>query len=101
MIKIEKDRVQSFFETHKYLIENLEIPLRRKLMDQINWDHRLIGIKGTRGIGKTDFLLSFAKLKYGTDKSCLYVNLNNLYFTQYTIISFADKLEKPEGKHWF
>ncbi|TLX74110.1 ATP-binding protein [Labilibacter sediminis] len=90
--------MQSFFETHKYLIDNLDIPLRRKLMDQIDWSHRLIGIKGTRGIGKTDFLLSFAKEKYGTDKSCLYVNLNNLYFTENTIISFADKFRKTGGK---
>ncbi|WP_233145518.1 AAA family ATPase [Labilibacter marinus] len=67
-------------------------------MDQIDWSHRLIGIKGTRGIGKTDFLLDFAKKTYGTDKACLYVNLNHLYFTQNTIISFADQFRKTGGK---
>ncbi len=69
-------------------------------MDQIDWSHRLIGIKGTRGIGKTDFLLSFAKEYYGNDKSraCLYVNLNNLYFTQTSIITFADQFRKTGGK---
>ncbi len=67
-------------------------------MDQIDWNHRLIGIKGTRGIGKTNFLLDFAKSKYGLDKSCLYVNLNNLYFSEHSIISFADKFRKTGGK---
>ena len=90
--------MQSFFETHKYLIENLQVPMHRKLMEEIDWSHRLIGIKGTRGIGKTDFLLDYAKNKYGTDKACLYVNLNNLYFTQNTIISFADQFRKTGGK---
>jgi predicted AAA+ superfamily ATPase len=90
--------VQSFLETHNYLVENLSVPLRRKLMDEIDWNHRLIGIKGTRGIGKTNFLLHFAKIKYGTDKACLYVNLNNLYFSEHTIISFADQFRKTGGK---
>ena len=90
--------MQSFFETHKYLIDNLKVPIRRKLMEQIDWSHRLIGIKGTRGIGKTDFLLDFAKRTYGDDRACLYVNLNNLYFTQNTIISFADEFRKIGGK---
>ena len=67
-------------------------------MDEIDWNHRLIGIKGTRGIGKTNFLLDFAKSKYGTDKSCLYVNLNNLYFSEHSIISFADQFRKTGGK---
>ncbi len=93
-----KNIVQSFFETHKYLIDNLKVPMRRKLMGQIDWTHRLIGIKGTRGIGKTDFLLDFARSTYSDDKACLYVNLNNLYFTQNTIVSFADKFRKTGGK---
>ena len=72
--------------------------MRRKLMDQIDWSHRLIGIKGTRGIGKTDFLLDFAKRTYGIDRGCLYVNLNNLYFSENSIISFADQFRKTGGK---
>ncbi len=67
-------------------------------MEEIDWSHRLIGIKGTRGIGKTTFLLDYAKSNYGTDRSCLYVNLNNLYFSEHTIISFADQFRKTGGK---
>ncbi len=67
-------------------------------MDVVDWNHRLIGIKGTRGIGKTNFLLAFAKEHYGYDRACLYVNLNNLYFTQNSIISFADEFRKTGGK---
>ncbi|MBN2165212.1 MAG: ATP-binding protein [Marinilabiliaceae bacterium] len=90
--------MQAFFKTHKYLLEHLEVPVRRKLMDEINWNHKLIGIKGARGIGKTSFLLNIAKEKYGFDKSCLYVNLNNLYFSGNSIIGFADEFRKTGGK---
>jgi len=90
--------MQSFFETHKYLLEHLKAPVRRELMNEIDWDHRLIGIKGARGVGKTTFLLDYAKAHFGLDKSCLYVNLNNLYFTERSIISFADEFRKKGGK---
>lgn len=90
--------MQSFFQTHKYLLKHLGTPVRRELMNQIDWDHRLVGIKGARGVGKTTFLLDYAKMAFGFDKSCLYVNLNNLYFTERTIISFADEFRKKGGK---
>ena len=61
--------MEAFFRTHTYLVEHLEAPVRRVLMDQINWEDRLIGIKGTRGVGKTTFLLQYAKEHFGaTDR---------------------------------
>ncbi|WP_430809913.1 MULTISPECIES: ATP-binding protein [unclassified Carboxylicivirga] len=90
--------MQSFFETHRYLIEHLGTPVRRELMNEIDWNQRLIGIKGSRGVGKTTFLLDYAKSRFGMHKSCLYVNLNNLYFTERSIISFADEFRKKGGK---
>lgn len=82
--------MDSFVRTHKYLVQRVESPVRRLLMDEIDWKHRLIGIKGTRGVGKTTFLLQFAKDFYGADDTrCLYVNFNNLYFTTHTLVEFA------------
>lgn len=81
--------MESFYRTHQYLIEHTNAPIRRGLMDEINWDNRLIGIKGTRGVGKTTFLLQFAKEKFGTDRSCLYINMNNFYFTKQSLVDFA------------
>lgn len=90
--------MQAFFKTHRYLLEHLATPIHRELKDQIDWSHRMIGIKGARGVGKTTFLLDFAKTAFGYDKSCLYVNLNNLYFSDRSIISFADEFRKTGGK---
>ena len=60
--------MEAFFRTHQYLLTHLPTQLvRRGLMDEINWNERLIGIKGSRGIGKTTFLLSFAKEFYGAE----------------------------------
>lgn len=90
--------MESFYRTHAYLVEHTNAPVRRDLMDEINWNDRLIGIKGTRGVGKTTFLLQYAKEKYGTDRSCLYINMNNFYFEGHSIADFATEFVKHSGR---
>ncbi len=80
------------------MVEHTDAPVHRTLMDEIDWNQRLIGIKGSRGVGKTTFLLEYAKRNFGTDRSCLYINLNNFYFTERTLIDFADEFRKNGGK---
>jgi predicted AAA+ superfamily ATPase len=67
-------------------------------MDEIDWNHRMIGIKGTRGVGKTTFLLQYAKERFGSDRSCLYINLNNFYFQGRGIADFAGEFQKRGGR---
>lgn len=90
--------MESFYRTHQYLVEHVQSPVRRLLMDEIDWSHRLIGIKGCRGVGKTTFLLQYAKDNFGTDRSCLYINFNNFYFTEHTLVEFAGDFCKEGGK---
>lgn len=90
--------METFYRTHSYLVEHTNAPVRRDLMDEIDWNDRLIGIKGTRGVGKTTFLLQYAKEKFGTDHSCLFINMNNFYFSKYTLVEFAAKFVKRGGK---
>mgnify|MGYP001776096334 FL=1 len=92
-------RMEAFYRTHTYLVEHTNAPVRRLLMDEINWDDRLIGIKGTRGVGKTTFLLQYAKEHFApNDRRCLYVNMNNFYFQGRGIADFASEFCKNGGK---
>lgn len=90
--------MEAFYRTHAYLVEHTNAPVRRALMDEIDWNDRLIGIKGTRGVGKTTFLLQYAKEHFGTDRSCLYINLNNFYFQQRGFADFAGEFLRRGGK---
>lgn len=91
--------VEAFYRTHKYLVEHLQVPVRRGLMDEIDWNDRLIGIKGSRGVGKTTFLLDYAREFFGADnRECLYVNLNHFYFTECSLLEFASNFQKQGGK---
>ena len=90
--------MEAFYKTHSYLVEHTNAPIRRNLMDEIDWNDRLIGIKGTRGVGKTTFLLQYAKEKFGSSRSCLYINMNNFYFSQCSLVQFAGEFVKRGGK---
>lgn len=91
--------MESFFRTHTYLVEHTSAPVRRMLMDEIDWDERLIGIKGTRGVGKTTFLLQYAKERFDSrDRRCLYVNMNNFYFQGRGIADFAGEFHENGGE---
>ena len=90
--------MEAFYRTHAYLVEHTNAPVRRELMDEIDWNDRLIGIKGTRGVGKTTFLLQYAKEKFGTNRSCLFINMNNLYFSGHSIVEFAAEFQRRGGK---
>ena len=91
--------MEAFFRTHSYLVEHVNAPVRRLLMDEIDWNDRMIGIKGTRGVGKTTFLLQYAKEHFDThDRKCLYLNMNNFYFQGRGIADFAGSFYENGGK---
>ena len=91
--------MEAFFRTHTYLLEHVNAPVRRGLMDEIDWNDRMIGVKGARGVGKTTFLLQYAKEKFGPiDRQCLYINMNNFYFQGRGISDFAGEFYHHGGK---
>ncbi len=90
--------LEYFQLTHKSLLESSRPTIERELVNNIDWNQRLISIKGFRGVGKTTFLLDYLKKYYREDNSVLYINLNNFYFTKRKISSFADEFMKRGGK---
>ena len=94
--------LDAFRKTHDYLVEHVRVPARRVLQDEINWNDRLIAIKGGRGVGKTDFLLNYAKEQREQNpedsKHTLYVNFNDFYFTEHSLMEFASQFVAAGGK---
>lgn len=91
--------MEAFFKTHAYLVEHTQAPVRRALMDEINWNDRLIGIQGARGVGKTTFLLQYAREHFSVnDRKCLYINMNNFYFQGKSLVDFAGEFHRKGGQ---
>jgi len=70
-------------------------------MDIIQWDARLIGIKGARGVGKTTLLLQYIKKNIPVDSSSLYVSLDDIWFAAHNLSSLVDQFVKQGGKFLF
>jgi predicted AAA+ superfamily ATPase len=90
--------MENLSQIHQILVQNQGQTIKRELINEIDWNQRMICIKGFRGVGKTTFLLDLIREKCPDDKSCLYVNLNNFYFAKRKIFNFADEFYKKGGK---
>ena len=71
----------------------------RSIMKQINWNARLIGIKGARGIGKTTLLLQYIKLHL-SDRldEVLQVSLDSIWFNANSLVDLVKDFEEKGGK---
>ncbi|MDR1129980.1 MAG: AAA family ATPase [Prevotellaceae bacterium] len=73
----------------------------RSIMDKIDWNDRLIGIRGARGVGKTTLLLQRIKKFLGNTSEILYVSLDNLWFAEHGLLNLVDYFVKRGGKFLF
>ena len=84
------------------MLRNTPDKFTRYINADINWESRLIGITGPRGVGKSTMLLQ--RIKANMDKSqigtpYLYVTADHTYFANNTLIDLADEFAK-EGGQW-
>ena len=71
-------------------------------MQEVNWNARLIGIKGARGVGKTTLLLQYLKINFTDNRALtLYVSLDSFAFRGKTLLGLADEFVRNGGKHLF
>ena len=70
----------------------------RDFVNAIDWNNRFIGIKGSRGVGKTTLLLQYIRLNFEPNQSVVYISLDNLYFLENTLFDFVDDFYKKGGK---
>lgn len=84
---------------HLRLLSHLTTRYERSIMDQINWNARLIAVRGARGVGKTTMLLQRIKKKYGTNpQTALYASLDHLYFTNHSLLDLAEEFHAKGGQ---
>lgn len=74
----------------------------RELERKINWNARLISIRGSRGTGKTTLFLQHIKKTFSNNlNKVLYVSLDNIYFSNNTLVELAEKFASRGGTHLF
>ncbi len=84
------------------IISNVSTEFKRYLFGEINWNDRLIIIKGARGTGKTTILLQHIKLELNEDSDqVLYVSLDDMYFVNHSLSDFVREFALMDGKFLF
>ena len=82
--------METIFRSYNRRLDATEDELRRYLYDRIDWDERLIGIKGMRGVGKTTMLLHRIKSEFSDRSKALYASLDNIWFSAHTLIELVE-----------
>lgn len=92
--------MKKLYERFINLISELDFEFVRYIYTDINWNNRLIGITGARGVGKTTLILQHIK-KHLDPKSAIYVTVEDFYFSTNKLIDLANEFVKMGGKHLF
>ena len=71
-------------------IARIDLRFKRYLYSLINWDARIISIKGARGVGKTTMLLQYILENYEDLDRTLYVSLDDLWFSSHDLMDLVD-----------
>ncbi len=84
------------FEYSNKLISNTKVNFVRYLFHTINWENRLLGITGPRGVGKTTLMLQYIKLRLPLHQT-LYVTAEDFYFAKNRLLDLAEDFVKSGG----
>lgn len=89
------------FKTYGRLLAGTDLGFTRYLYDQINWDNKLIVIKGAKGVGKTTMILQHILKTFPDKQKALYVSLDHIWFARHTLLDLAEYHYTHGGTHLF
>ena len=89
--------IQYIKETQHILLKNTDLSFKRFLHNEIDFDQRLIGIIGPRGVGKTTLILQYLKEKYYKNENALYFLADNVLFEKGDLLNLAREFYLKHG----
>ncbi|MBQ7691472.1 MAG: ATP-binding protein [Muribaculaceae bacterium] len=94
--------MDKLFERHDSYLSYVPMEYVRELMGRIDWEERLVGIRGSKGVGKSTLMLQYIKQHYeADDRHVLYCSADMGYFATHTLVDTADRFVREGGKHLF
>ena len=92
--------MQALYEQFYQLLELTPMNFFREYINQINWDVRMLGILGQKGVGKSTLILQHIKRQGNVDKS-LYIVADDIYFSAHTLLETARDFFARGGKYLY
>ena len=86
-----------------FMVEQLglvRLDFVRYKYDLIDWNLRMVGLVGPRGVGKSTLVLQHI-LRQKEMQKALYVSADRSYFAQHTLVEVANEFVKEGGTHLY
>lgn len=98
---MEEIDIEKIYRGYRRKLKETPLSFTRFLYGKINWNDRLIGIKGARGVGKTTLMLQYIKRNFEQTDHALYVSLDNLWFSTHSLDDLIEYHYTHGGTHLF
>ena len=96
------EEVIPFVNHLKIRLSSISLDFKRYLYNCIDWNDRLIGIKGFRGVGKTTLLLQHIKECLADNlQQVFYASLDDLWFRKHSLMELAECLYAHDYKYLY
>ena len=92
--------MENLIKIYKKLLKETDIRFQRYLYHEIDWENRIVGIRGPRGVGKTTLMLQHIKKEMNT-ADVLYVNADDIYFSNHRLLDLAERLVQQGIHHLY
>ncbi|HDR52359.1 MAG TPA: AAA family ATPase, partial [Mariniphaga anaerophila] len=93
--------MERLYVFQEQLIRATTFLFRRDFIDKIEWDERLIGLIGARGVGKTTLILQHLTENTESKEETLYITIDNLAMPIESLFTFAEGFYKSGGKRLY
>lgn len=94
--------MERLFERHDAYLTDVPMGYIRGLIKAIDWESRLIIIRGSKGVGKSTLIQQYIKQNFDADdRHVLYCSADTNYFATHTLTDVADNFVKIGGTHLF
>lgn len=92
--------MERLYENMRRLLANTSSEFFRYMYPRINWDNKMLGLVGPRGVGKTTLFLQHIRESGALEKS-LFVSADNLYFSNHSLFDTAESFFKNGGEFFY
>ena len=89
----------SLYEYSTGFLRRTPVSFKRYMFERIDWNNRLIGITGPRGIGESTMILQRILQQEAT--KTLYVSADHTFFANHSLVELADSFVKEGGTHLY
>lgn len=88
------------YENMYRLLGNTTSNFLRYIYPSIQWENRMLGLVGPRGVGKTTLFLQHIKRERSLTET-LFVSADNMYFSDHTLYDTAEAFNKDGGRYLY